>query len=192
MHIVTTSRDHRPPAVGMVLTKALAMLAAVVAACVDRSRADPPAAGADSGVVAATTDTTRVPDLAKRVRGSVVVVTHEGRDGGRQGLGTGFVIDAAGLIATNLHVAGEGRPLEVALSDGSRHRVVEVTASDRTLDLAILRIEAPAQPLVPLTLGSSADLPDGLPIVTVGNPLGLTYSVVSGVVSGTREVEGTR
>ena len=190
MCIMIRSREHRSPTVGMGFTKTLAMLAAAVTAGVDRSRADPPAADAASGVVAGTTDTTRVPDLAKRVRGSVVVVTHEGRDGGRQGLGTGFVIDAAGLIATNLHVAGEGRPLEVALADGSRHRVVEVTASDRTLDLAILRIEPPARPLVPLALGSSADLPDGLPIVTVGNPLGLTFSVVSGVVSGTRDVEG--
>jgi serine protease Do len=131
-----------------------------------------------------------VQSLASRIRPSIVVVTHEGRDGGQEGLGTGFVIDPAGLIATNLHVAGEGRPLEVKFADGRRFPVVEVTASDRSLDLAVLRIEPPATGLDPLPLGSSSDLPDGLPIVTVGNPLGLTFSVVHGVVSGTREVDG--
>ena len=45
------------------------------------------------------------------VRPSIAVVTFTGRDGQQQGLGTGFVVDAAGLVATNLHVVGEGRPM---------------------------------------------------------------------------------
>ena len=133
-----------------------------------------------------------VEQLAKMVRPSVVVVMFEGREGQQQGLGTGFVIDADGLIATNLHVAGEARPLSVQLADGSRHAVTEVTASDRAMDLAILRIKPPAQPLVPLPLGDSDNLPDGLPVVTVGNPHGLEFSVVNGVVSGVREMDGRR
>ena len=132
---------------------------------------------------------TSVEELAKRVRPSVVVVMFEGREGRQQGLGTGFVIDADGLIATNLHVAGEARPLAVQLADGSRHAVTEVTASDRAMDLAILRIKPPAEPLVPLPLGDSDNLPDGLPVITVGNPHGLAFSVVNGVVSGVREVD---
>jgi regulator of sirC expression with transglutaminase-like and TPR domain len=124
------------------------------------------------------------------VRQSVVVVTFEGREGEQQGLGTGFVIDAAGLIATNFHVIGEGRPIAVQLADGSRHAVTEVTASDRGLDLAIVRIVPPAAPLAPLPLGDSSALPDGLRVLTVGNPHGLTFSVVGGVVSGTREIDG--
>ena len=133
-----------------------------------------------------------VEELAKRVRPSVVVVMFEGREGRQQGLGTGFVIDADGLIATNLHVAGEARPLAVQLADGSRHAVTEVTASDRAMDLAILRIKPPAEPLVPLPLGDSDNLPDGLPVITVGNPHGLAFSVVNGVVSGMREVDDRR
>jgi len=133
-----------------------------------------------------------VEELAKRVRQSVVVVTFEGREGTQQGLGTGFVIDAAGLIATNHHVIGEGRPIAIQLADGSRHPVTEITASDRGLDLAIVRIARPDKPLVPLPLGDSGSPPDGLPVVSIGNPLGLTFSVVSGVVSGTREIDGRR
>jgi serine protease Do len=133
-----------------------------------------------------------VEELAKRVRPSVVVVMFEGREGRQEGLGTGFVIDADGLIATNLHVAGEARPLAVQLADGSRHAVTEVTASDRAMDLAILRIKPPAEALVPLPLGDSDNLPDGLPVITVGNPHGLAFSVVNGVVSGVREVDDRR
>jgi regulator of sirC expression with transglutaminase-like and TPR domain len=70
--------------------------------------------------------------------------------------------------------------------------VTEVTASDRAMDLAILRIKPPADPLVPLPLGDSDNLPDGLPVITVGNPHGLAFSVVNGVVSGVREVDDRR
>jgi S1-C subfamily serine protease len=159
---------------------AAGILLGIVTASAQPAAAEPPVAPAS------------VEELAKRVRPSVVVVMFEGREGRQQGLGTGFVIDAEGLIATNLHVAGEARPLAVQLADGSRHVVTEVTASDRAMDLAILRIKPPAQPLVPLPLGDSDNLPDGLPVMTVGNPHGLQFSVVNGVVSGVREVDDRR
>ena len=75
---------------------------------------------------AASIETTSVEELVSVVRDSIVTIRHTGRDGDEQGLGTGFVIDADGLIATNLHVIGEGRPIRVQLADGSQH---EVTAS---------------------------------------------------------------
>ena len=54
-----------------------------------------------------------VEQLAESARKSVVVITGTGRDGKQQGLGTGFVVAADGLIATNLHVIGEARPITV-------------------------------------------------------------------------------
>jgi S1-C subfamily serine protease len=74
--------------------------------------------------------------LAESAKRSVVVITVRGRDGKRQGLGSGFVVGKEGLIATNLHVIGEGRPIRVQLADQREFDVVEVHASDRTLDLA--------------------------------------------------------
>ena len=72
--------------------------------------------------------------LAESARKSIVVVTVAGRDGKQAGLGTGFVV-GDGLIATNLHVIGEARPISVELADGKKHEVTAVHATDRTADL---------------------------------------------------------
>lgn len=129
-----------------------------------------------------------VAELAKAARDSIVVVRFTGRDGGDQGLGTGFVISADGLIATNLHVIGEGRPISVQMASGERHNVISVYASDRPHDLAIVKIDAKELPA--LELGDSAVLADGQPVVAIGNPQGLERSVVAGVVSGHRDIDG--
>ena len=129
-----------------------------------------------------------VEQLAVSVRPSIVVITAPGRDGSREGLGTGFVVAADGLIATNLHVIGEGRPITVELADGKRYTPKFVHAVDRTLDLAVLRIDAKG--LTPLELGDSDSLKDGQDVVAIGNPRGLKHSVVAGVVSGRRELDG--
>src|SRR5438445_9345749 len=128
-----------------------------------------------------------VEQIAETARKSVVVISFTGRDGKRQGLGTGFVVDADGLIATNLHVIGEARPISVQLGD-KHYDVTSIHASDRSLDLALLRIEAKKLPA--LALGDSDSLKQGQAVIAFGNPLGLTHSVVSGVVSSKREIEG--
>jgi S1-C subfamily serine protease/regulator of sirC expression with transglutaminase-like and TPR domain len=127
--------------------------------------------------------------LAARARKSLVVVSYSDRDGRRTGVGTGFVISADGLIATNLHVIGEARPIAVELADGGKqYPVTTVHASERALDLAILRVEAKDLPV--LELGDSSKLKDGQAVVAMGNPHGLTGSVVQGVVSGRRTIDG--
>src|SRR5262245_17952678 len=128
-----------------------------------------------------------VEHLAAAARKSIVVVTVAGRDGQREGLGTGFVV-ADGIIATNLHVVGEGRRVTVELADGKRHAVTAIHASDRKNDLALLKIDLKG--LKPLDLGDAGKLKDGQPVVALGNPLGLKHSVVSGVVSGRRTMDG--
>jgi regulator of sirC expression with transglutaminase-like and TPR domain/S1-C subfamily serine protease len=136
----------------------------------------------------ASAKTVGVEELAKKVRPSVVVITTVGREGKREGLGTGFVVSADGLIVTNRHVIGEGRAIRVETSDGKRHDVTAIHASDRKLDLAVLRINAKG--LTPLELGDATTLKDGQAVVAVGNPQGLTHSVVAGVVSSQREIDG--
>lgn len=129
-----------------------------------------------------------VKDLAAKVRGSIVVISHAGRELSQQGLGTGFIIDKSGLIATNLHVIGEARPITVQTADGKSLTVTAVHASDRALDLAIIRVDAGE--LAALELGDVEKLDQGEPVVVMGNPQGLKHSVVSGVISGRREIDG--
>ncbi|MBL8828416.1 MAG: trypsin-like peptidase domain-containing protein [Planctomycetaceae bacterium] len=129
-----------------------------------------------------------VEKLVEKCQPSVVVVTVEGRDGKQDGLGSGFVVSRDGLIATNLHVIGEARPIHVRLTNGKKFPVVSIAATDRALDLALIRIDAHDLPA--LELGDSDQLRQGQRVVALGNPLGLEHSVVAGVVSGSREING--
>ena len=129
-----------------------------------------------------------VAEIAEATRPSLVKITQAGREG-EYGVGSGFVVDEDGLIVTNRHVIGEARRLKVEGSDGRVHEVVEVFAHDTKLDLAVLRVAT--RGLKPLALGDSEAAKQGEPIVAMGNPEGLAYSVVEGVISeAQRDVDG--
>lgn len=129
-----------------------------------------------------------VAELTALARKSVVIVSFTGRDGRTKGLGSGFVISPDGLIATNLHVIGEARPIVVQTADGKKYDVKSIHATERKMDLAILKIHAKNLPT--LKLGDSNTLKQGQRIVALGNPQGLKFSVVAGVVSGRRTIDG--
>ena len=134
-------------------------------------------------------DVKTVEQLAEAAKESIAILQYTGRDGKQQGLGTGFVISEDGLIATNLHVIGEARPIRVQLADGSTHEATVVQASDRKFDLAIVKI-AVKEKLKPLPLGDSTNLKQGMALIALGHPRGLEYSVVAGVLSGKRDRDG--
>ena len=129
-----------------------------------------------------------VEEVVELARPSLALISVSGRDGKDLGVGTGFVIDPAGLIATNLHVIGDARRFSVQLGDGRQLTVTGVHASDRNMDLAIIQVKEKNLPA--LTLGKLANLKKGAAIVVMGNPHGLKESVVSGVNSGIREIDG--
>ena len=144
--------------------------------------------GSESRAVDSEAESRSVEQIAKAVRPSLVKVTQFGREG-VYGVGSGFVISSEGLIATNRHVIGEARRIRVETSDGAEHAVTEVLASDHRLDLAILRVSSKG--LKPLELGDSALVTQGQPVVVMGNPGGLSYSLVGGFVSESqRDIEG--
>jgi serine protease Do len=126
--------------------------------------------------------------LSEAARKSVVIVTHYGRDGKQDGIGAGFIVSQDGLIATCFHVIDEARPITIELADGRRFDATEVHASDRKLDLAVVRIAATNLPA--LKLGDSDALKQGASVIAIGNPIGLEHSVVQGVVSAKREFDG--
>lgn len=146
-------------------------------------------AAATRGIAAdpQTTAPQSVEEIAKRSKSSVVTIRFKGRRESDAGLGTGFVV-GDGLVATNLHVIGEARPITVELADGSSHEATAVHATDRDGDLAVVRIAAPG--LTPLPLAEAGTLVDGQEVVAVGNPHGLKRSIVAGRVSALREMNG--
>lgn len=166
----------------------LLLAAGIGAAQEEPARQDAPPASPSQPAVGPLVPDRLVRDLVQQVRPSVAVIRVAGRDGRRHGLGTAFVVAADGLLGTNLHVIGEGRSIEVQLADGSVHPVQLIYASDRALDLALVRIER--HDLKPLVLGDSDDLQQGQFLLAIGNPQGLVHSVVAGVLSGQREIDG--
>jgi len=106
-----------------------------------------------------------------------------------RGTGTGFIWDERGHIVTNYHVIQGGDAARVTLADQSSYAARLVGAfPDR--DLAVLRIEAPREKLVPIAIGSSRELQVGQGVYAIGNPFGLDQTLTRGIVSAlNREIE---
>jgi len=103
-------------------------------------------------------------------------------------IGTGFILDKGGLIATNLHVVAGSANITIKLHDGTPYQVLEIAGVDPGRDLALLRIK-PKKDLQTLRLGDSEQMSAGDPIVAIGNPLGVfDYSVSAGLISQVRPV----
>ncbi len=96
-------------------------------------------------------------------------------------LGSGFLIHRDGYVVTNNHVIDRARQITVELTDG-RKLPARLISADAEADLAVLKIQADA-PLPALPLGDSGDLLIGEPVIAVGNPLGYSHSVSTGIVS---------
>ena len=99
-----------------------------------------------------------------------------------QGTGSGFVWDTKGNIITNSHVIQNAAVAQVTLGDQSNWKAQVVgVAADK--DLAVLRIDAPAERLRPIPLGTSKELQVGQSVFAIGNPFGLDQSLTTGVIS---------
>ncbi len=100
----------------------------------------------------------------------------------QQGIGSGVIIDASGLIITNAHVVDGADRVRVTLSDG-RTFEGRVLGGDRVTDVAVVKIEGDRLPTA--TLGNSDLLRPGEWAIAIGNPLGLNSTVTAGIISAT-------
>lgn len=96
-------------------------------------------------------------------------------------LGSGFVIDPAGIIITNNHVIDGADEIVANFADGTR-LTATVIGTDPKTDIAVLRVE-PTSPLQSVSLGNSADLRIGQWVMAIGNPFGFGGTVTVGIVS---------
>lgn len=117
-----------------------------------------------------------VSDIFQRVGPSVAVVrTAHGA------LGTGVIAAADGTVLTANHVVADGSAISLIFADGTKSAATVASADPKT-DIATLKPATLPETVVPATIGGKIVV--GGPVVAIGNPLGLTYSVSSGVVSG--------
>jgi S1-C subfamily serine protease len=98
------------------------------------------------------------------------------------GSGSGFVIDHEGHILTNFHVVQGADILRVTLHDGSTYQA-EMVGRDPSNDVAVVKIHAPSDKLVPLALGDSSKLFVGQKVLALGNPFGLERTLTTGIIS---------
>jgi putative serine protease PepD len=99
-----------------------------------------------------------------------------------QAQGSGFVYDAKGDIVTNDHVVNGATGISVRFWNGKSYSA-HVVGSDASTDLAVVKVDAPASMLHPLSLGDSNALSVGDGVVAIGSPFGLAETVTSGIVS---------
>lgn len=121
-----------------------------------------------------------VNQIYRRVHSGVVEITVSIPGG--QAQGSGFVYDSKGNVVTNEHVIDGASSISVEFPDGSKYAGTLV-GSDSSTDLAVVKVNAPASKLHPLTLGDSNQLSVGDAVVAIGSPFGLSETVTSGIVS---------
>ena len=100
-------------------------------------------------------------------------------------LGSGFVIDQAGLVVTNNHVIEGADEILINFTDGTRLKVTKILGHDQKTDLALLQVE-PKKPLKAVTFGDSGKMRVGDWVMAIGNPFGLGGSVTVGIISATK------
>jgi S1-C subfamily serine protease len=138
---------------------------------------------------ASTSESLSVSEIYEQAQKSVVEITSTSSQGSglggeqqAQGQGSGFVFDTEGHIVTNDHVVEGAEGVSVRFSDGSTYDGT-VVGTDPSTDLAVIKVDAPAELLVPLELGDSTQLSVGEGVVAMGSPFGLEGTVTSGIVS---------
>jgi S1-C subfamily serine protease len=142
-----------------------------------------------------------VPDIADRVNPVVVNIRSSVSESG-ESLGSGFIIDAKGLIVTNFHLISNAEPhrgvgiqaqdaakqakladrIVVTTSDG-RQFAASIKGYDYATDIALLEIIPSGKPLPVAVLGDSDALRVGEWVIAIGNPLGFDHTVTLGIVS---------
>ncbi len=99
-------------------------------------------------------------------------------------MGTGFVIDADGLIVTNNHVVGDADDIKIKFTEDPAEEPTDgtVIGKDPDLDVALIRVKT-KRALIPLPFGNSDELEVGEYVAAAGNPFGRGHSISHGIVS---------
>src|SRR5690606_15445413 len=132
-------------------------------------------------------------DVYNRISPSVVSINVVARlpntryyipGGYTQGTGSGFVLDTDGHIMTNNHVVNGATRIEVNFFDGTITRA-EIVGLDPDSDLAVLKVDLPADQLHPVQFADSDALYVGQGVIAIGSPFGQRWTMTTGIISAT-------
>jgi S1-C subfamily serine protease len=124
-------------------------------------------------------ESSSAPDVFKKASPSLVTISTP------VSFGSGVMIDATGIIVTNLHVIRGADAAVVKLATGQLHEAPTVVGIDSQKDLALLKIDGASFPAV--ELGNSQDAAIGERVYAIGAPKGLELTMTDGIVSGRRD-----
>jgi S1-C subfamily serine protease len=184
--VASSARRTAPFAAGVLAT----FLAIAIFGIVNPPRPPLTTRDVDQAIASALASQTPPPPPAELVydvvRPSLVIIqtdrpTANGPDG--HGLGSGVVVNDAGMVLTALHVVEDASAIKLTFADGSTSEAT-IATSDPESDIAVLEPARPPAGLTPATLGNAAAMRIGTDAYVVGNPFGLVGSLSSGVVSG--------
>ncbi|XVU26683.1 S1C family serine protease [Actinoplanes sp. CA-054009] len=153
---------------------------AITAVVLFRSSPEPAAAPRAAPSPSASQGPMTVSEVYQALRPSVVLIKASGSSAGADS-GTGFIINADGTILTAYHVIEGARTIQISYADGSE-TTAQVASSAPAQDIATLTPAKLPETVVPAVLGGGSAIGDD--VVAIGNPLGLTATTTSGVVSG--------
>jgi serine protease Do len=120
--------------------------------------------------------------IYEKVLPSVVFISST-KSAGFPSYGSGFIWDEQGHIVTNNHVIEDGNIIRVDFSDG-RSVLADLVGADPDSDLAVLKVDLPADELVPITVSDSTKVKVGQIVVAIGNPFLQENSMSAGIISG--------
>ena len=138
------------------------------------------ATGATTQIVTSTGTAPDWESVTNAVANSVVAITVKTAEGTE--MGSGVIYDASGHIITNHHVVGTASQIQVTLADG-RIYDAELTGTDPATDLAVVQIVNAPDDLTVAQIGDSNQVVTGQDVMAIGNPLGLSSTVTTGIVS---------
>ena len=114
------------------------------------------------------------------VSNAVVSITVQ--QGQNTAAGSGVIYDSSGHIVTNNHVVGGASRIQVTLADGRIYEA-KLTGTDPATDLAVIALENAPSDLTVAQIGDSNNLVTGQDVMAIGNPLGLSSTVTTGIIS---------
>ena len=130
-----------------------------------------------------------LPELARKVRESVVQINTYNQAGELIGSGSGFFYGDEGDLITSRHVLAGADRAEAQVSKDEVYPVLRIVAEDAKADIVRVTVDAPRKAARPLTLNPR--IPEaGQRVVVIGSPLGLEHTVSDGIISAVRDIPG--